>query len=137
MKLSKFNEFRLKNDEGKKLSAVGQTISQGEKDSDCGTKKVLELEVTNHNSDLILYRYIIERGRKVLLTKENIDNYIGKTVKMRSPMYCTNDKICNICAGELYGEDMLDIKDWGLLFYKVGKFIALFSLIARKSIING
>jgi hypothetical protein len=38
-------------------------------------------------------------------------------------MYCTNDKICNICAGELYGEDMLDIKDWGLLFYKVGTSI--------------
>ena len=45
-------------------------------------------------------------------------------------MYCTNDKICNVCAGELYGEDMLDIKDWGLLFYKVGKFNAHFSLIA-------
>ena len=26
--------------------------------------------------------------------------YIGKTVKLRSPMYCKNDKICNICAGE-------------------------------------
>ena len=109
--------------EGKKLSAVGQTVAQGEKGSDCDTEKTLELEITNHNSDLILYRYIIERGKKVLLTKENIDNYIGKKVKLRSPMYCTNDKICNICAGELYGEDMLDIPDWGLLFYKVGTSI--------------
>lgn len=58
-----------------------------------------------------LYRYIIEGNKLTLLTDENITKYIGKEVKMRSPMYCIGvgrqKCTCNKCAGDFY--------------YKIGK----------------
>jgi len=47
-----------------------------------------------------------------MLDGETIDKYVGKTVKMRSPMFCTDDKICNKCAGELFFK--LGIENAGL-----------------------
>ena len=38
----------------------------------------------------------------VELNKDVIDSYVGKTVKMRSPLYCISDKLCNKCAGEAF-----------------------------------
>jgi hypothetical protein len=43
----------------------------------------------------------MEGGKPKLLTPDVIDRYVGKHVNLRSPMYCTTDKICNICAGEM------------------------------------
>ena len=60
-----------------------------------------------------IYSYIDNGGGQLeLLTEENISNYVGKTVKMRSPMSCKNDKICSICSGKLF--EYLDIKHAGL-----------------------
>jgi hypothetical protein len=37
-----------------------------------------------------------------MLTPDIIQSYIGKTINIRTAIYCKNpDKICNICAGEL------------------------------------
>jgi DNA-directed RNA polymerase beta' subunit len=96
---------------GKKLSAGLQGESLGPADSDCGSVGTLPVTITNKNKNDYLQRYIVERGKLVLLTEDNISNYVNKTVKMRSPMFCVrvgeNKCICNKCAGEF--------------FYKIGK----------------
>ena len=65
-----------------------------------------------------MYRYIIDGKKLVLLDDRTMLKYIGKTVKMRSVLYCTSDKRCNICAGELYYK--LGIQNIGLTAAKVG-----------------
>jgi hypothetical protein len=51
----------------------------------------------------MIYSYIDEGGGKLtMLDNSNIGSYIGKTVKMRSPMTCTGQKICSKCAGKLF-----------------------------------
>lgn len=91
----------------KELSSAMQTEVLGEEGSDCGTKKGLMVTIPKNTGDYI-YRYIIEDGKLICLTPDIIEKYIGKTVMMRSPMYCiAKDCICSKCAGED--------------FYKLGK----------------
>lgn len=104
--------------EGKKLSAGFQNVVLDDKDSDCGTHKTLKTKITKDNKKFYNYRYIVEGGKLKLLTPDNINSYVGKTVEMRSPMYCLGDKYCNKCAGELYY--MLGIKNVGILTNRIG-----------------
>ncbi|MEI2420969.1 hypothetical protein V6O07_11910, partial [Arthrospira platensis SPKY2] len=96
----------------KKFLAAYQSVILDKKGTDCGTTKLLDVPITNFNKKLFLYMYIKEGNKYVLLNDENISSYVGKTVKMRLPMYCTGDKICNRCAGELFY--MLDNPNIGL-----------------------
>ena len=85
-----------------------QTEVLGEEGSDCGTVKGLTMVIPKNKTEDYLYRYIIEDGKLICLTPDVIKKYIGKTVTMRSPMYCiAKDCICSKCAGED--------------FYKLGK----------------
>jgi len=43
-----------------------------------------------------------KKGTMYLLTKKFIEENMGVKFEMRSPLYCTTDKICSKCAGELY-----------------------------------
>ena len=56
-----------------------------------------------YNPKTYIGTYIIENGKNVLLTEENIKNYIGKEVIMRSPGYCLAAQggvgYCSICYG--------------------------------------
>lgn len=98
---------------GKRLQALLQMMEIGEPESDCGTKNLIPINITKKNKGRVIYSYIDNGGGQLeLLTEENISNYIGKTVKMRSPMSCKNDKICSICSGKLF--EYLDIKHAGL-----------------------
>lgn len=97
----------------KKNLASFQSLVLDDKDTDCGSKRYIRIKVTPFNKGLLgTYRYILEKGKLVLITPDNIKNYIGKEILLRSPLYCTTDKICNKCAGELYY--MLGIKNIGL-----------------------
>jgi hypothetical protein len=78
-----------------------QTEVLDEHGSDCGTKKTIDVKLTNRNRNDFEYRYIVEGDKLVELTPQVMDKYIGKTIHMRSPMYCLGDKTCNICAGEM------------------------------------
>ena len=66
----------------------------------CGTDRFLEVKLTDKNKDLFIYRYIHEDGKDILLTHDNIDNYVGQTVKLYSPIFCKSRKICRRCYGE-------------------------------------
>lgn len=97
----------------KQASAAYQTIVLDKAGTDCGTKLTLRVKIENSNKNLFLYRYIVKGNGLFLLTPENIDQYVGKTVRMRSPMFCGSKKICSKCAGELFYK--LDISNVGLL----------------------
>ena len=61
--------------------------------------KYFESKLTEHNAKTFVYRYLTDG---TLLTKDNIKSYIGKTVSLRSPMYCaTPDGLCARCCGKL------------------------------------
>ena len=48
-----------------------------------------------------------------MLDNNNIDNYVGKKIKLRSIMYCGCDSgVCLTCAGRLY--EKLEIDGIGL-----------------------
>jgi len=66
----------------------------------CGTNQFLEVTLTDKNKNLFIYRYIHDNGKDVLLTHDNIDNYVGQTVKLYSPIFCKSRKICRKCYGE-------------------------------------
>ena len=110
----------------KVLTSAFQSVRLGEAGSDCGTKKTLSLKLDKFNIDQFEYRYIVEAGKLVQLTSQNMQKYVGKTVQLRSPMYCLDDKICSHCAGELYYK--IGISEVGLTFARVGTRILNLSL---------
>lgn len=85
----------------KQLLSSMQSEMLDEHGSDCGSTKTIEVDLTAKNSKDFEYRYVVEGGKLVCLTPENMPRYIGKTVHMRTPMYCLGEKTCNICAGEM------------------------------------
>lgn len=80
----------------------------------CKPKDLLKVSITSANKKLFLYRYISEGDADILLTPDNIDKYVGKTVKMYSPIFCTlPDKICKRCAGTIY--EQLNSRQIGII----------------------
>lgn len=109
----------------KKYNATYQTITLGEKDSDCKTKGYMEVVVTKNDYKINAYsfRYLINDDESLtLLKKEDIKDLIGKKVKLRSVLYCKADKYCNKCSGDLYHN--LGVENVGLLFSRAaGKIL--------------
>lgn len=97
---------------GKKLLALMQMAEIGPEGSDCHTKQLIPLFIDNHNKKQVIYTWIKDGDKEILLTPDNIDNYVNKTVMMRTPMTCIDDKICSKCAGQLFY--MLGVKHAGL-----------------------
>ena len=73
-------------------------------DKDCGNKIYIPILVTKENRVDLVDRYIFDK-KLLLLTKENIDSYIGKVVNMRSPLYCKlENHLCKYCTGVMLGK---------------------------------
>lgn len=88
---------------GKKLLALLQMMGVDEPGTDCGTKNLIPVLITNENKNDLVYSYIDNgSGQEIMLTKENVKSYIGKRMMMRSPMSCLNPKICSKCASKLF-----------------------------------
>jgi len=51
-----------------------------------------------------LYEYVVDKGKSILLTDDNISKYIGKYMVVRSPLTCKTDGVgyCYKCFGEKY-----------------------------------
>ncbi len=97
---------------GKKLIALLQMMEVDAPGTDCGTKNLIPVTITKANKDFLIYSYIEDGGQEKVLTEDNISSYVGKRVKMRSPMTCINQKICSKCAGKLF--ELLGIEHAGL-----------------------
>ena len=107
--------------EGKKLMSAFQTAQLDEKDSDCGSTGYIEVTLDKSNKGFFEYRYMIEGDKLVLLTPDNMNDYMNKEVKMRSPLYCKGQHICNKCMGDLYFKE--DIQNIGTLTDRVSSTI--------------
>ena len=72
--------------------------------SDCGTKRTITITITNDIKSIVMYNYIVNSvGTLTELTSDNIDSYIGKTVKMRFSSLCeSKNGICSKCAGNMF-----------------------------------
>lgn len=102
----------------KRLVAANQSVVADEPGSDCKTKHTLSVTITNDNKDLFIDRYIDVNGKLVMLDKATIGKYIGKTVKLRSIMYCKSKTgVCNKCIGERWYK--IGIRNVGLSSMKV------------------
>ena len=82
----------------KQMTALMQSVFIYE--GDCGSKQY-EVMVDNNPADL-LGRTILDGSKEVLVTAENIDKYLGKPNKKRTPMFCrSKNGYCSTCAGIL------------------------------------
>jgi hypothetical protein len=89
-----------------------------DKGTDCGSTKTIPIEITDINTQDMKWRWIIEKnGELVLLTPDNIGDYIGKTVNCRTSLYCKSDNLCEKCAADLYRR--LNIDKAGLSLNKM------------------
>jgi hypothetical protein len=101
----------------KELFSAMQSVKLDEPGSNCNTPFVKSVLLTPSNYAGYTWRYIVENKELILLTPEVIKQYVGKLVKMRTPLYCFGDKICNICAGDLFRR--LNIENIGLATTKI------------------
>ena len=72
-------------------------------EEDCKATRYLPITLTKDIAEKFIYRNIIVDDVVVSLTEDNLSEYIGKTVMMRSPQYCqTGDGYCYVCMGQLF-----------------------------------
>lgn len=84
---------------------------------DCGTKHYLETEIPKGYGSFYLYRWVNDGDTEVLLDPNNINRYLGKTIKLRSPLYCKSEKVCNKCAGDFL--DRIGVGYEGLAAFEI------------------
>ena len=93
----------------KQISSLGQAVILRKDVKDCGTKGYIETVIPKSMKSKFIYRYVIDNGKPVLMDDNNIDNYVGKKVKLRSIMYCGCDSgVCMTCAGTLFEKLQID-----------------------------
>ena len=79
---------------------------------DCKSRKYLEMRIDKSRAELINGRYYKD-GNTLKLIKDGT-KLIGKTIKLRSPLYCKSPNgICKICFGKL-SED-INSKNLGIV----------------------
>jgi len=107
--------------QNKIMSTSFQSSVLDKESSDCGTKLYYEFVLTEGDYKNFLYRYVLDpsTNKLVELNDETKSKYFNKKVKMRSPLYCKGDKICNKCAGNYYYK--MGSKNIGLLTTEIGK----------------
>ena len=86
----------------KQLFAANQNIQVDEPGSDCGTTRGLVVVLTKNNVKEFYEQYLIDGRNLILITEDLPAKYFNKKVIIRSPMYCTSEKLCNKCAGERF-----------------------------------
>lgn len=83
------------------FGAAFASMVAGDKGSDCKTTRTIDV-VLPPNFEEYRYRNIVTPKGIVNLTKENYGEYMGKKVKLRSPIECKSEKICNVCLGDMF-----------------------------------
>jgi len=99
--------------ETKKINNSMQVITLDDIDTDCGTTQYQKFTIPDVMKDMFNGRYVLEGGKLTVIDEKNLNNFVGKEVMMRSPMYCKSEQVCNKCAGDLFYK--LGMKNAGLL----------------------
>ena len=110
----------------KQIIAALQAVQLDKKGSDCGTKGTLKTVIPPSAVKDFLYRHAVDNGKIVLLKEDNIKNYVGREIKLRSPMYCVGKKMCRVCAGLMY--EKLEIDNIGLTGARVSSTLLNLSM---------
>ena len=96
-------------------------------EDDCGTDRTINVTLTKDNIDFFKDRTIIRNGEKIILSSSVLPSYLGKTVALRTPMYCASkDGYCYTCMGELFRT--LDQEALTMSFVEIGSSFLLASL---------
>lgn len=104
-----------------------QHLKLDPKDSDCGTKKYLTLELNSGNIDKYMYSYVIDGPNLVCITSKTKDKYMNKVVKLRFSSLCESKTgFCNKCIGDLFYS--LDLKNIGMTTVQIPNKIMLLSM---------
>lgn len=86
-------------------------------EGDCKSQMYLELDISDGLENSLIGRFYFDDSKKKLIeiTEENKNKIVGKTIKLRSPIYCKSkdDTICLTCYGTLGSK--LDTKYIGLV----------------------
>lgn len=87
--------------------------------TDCGTKRTLEITLTNKNKGDWMYSYVVESGGKLVeLTSDTIGKYVGKKIKVRFSSLCeSKEGICSKCAGHLFNR--IGLSEVGIASYQI------------------
>jgi len=90
---------------GRKLKLALSTLSMLHPGS-CGSTRTLTYRIPEEYKHNFMEKILIDNNTPVILTPQNIDNYINKSVEMVSP-FCCNYRygVCERCAG--YGRGRL------------------------------
>ena len=85
----------------RKIIFAGASLELDNCTEDCGTDKGLILTVENiKHAQSLIGRYMFNEDRSLtLINSDNVEKLVGKTIEVRSPMYCKNLKICKKCYG--------------------------------------
>lgn len=76
------------------------------KTEDCGSKLGIRRLYNKANASNLVGRTIIDTGKQIHIENENqLGNYLGKVLTVRSPMYCRmeGDTLCKVCTGDKLG----------------------------------
>jgi len=84
----------------RKMVMASQSVLLGNVE-DCKTKRYIQLEVTE---DLVGHLYGRYTTNGDLITPRNSKRFVGKVIKLRSPICCKSPKICKTCYGHLYSQ---------------------------------
>jgi len=98
----------------RKLIFACVNLQKSSKD-DCGTHDFLVVAVNSKKkAEMLCYRYYLnENDELTYITPENCYNLVGKTIRLRSPIYCKTYEICNKCYGDFH--KILDSKFIGVI----------------------
>jgi len=82
---------------------------------DCGTTDFLDVHVNTHQkAKMLVGRYYLKTaGTMDVITNRNYKDFIGETIKIRSPILCKSPNVCCTCYGEL--NKILDSKFIGVI----------------------
>ena len=112
----------------KKFNAAFGHVVLDERGTDCGTKRLLDVKLTERNMMDYHMRHAPVRDGWTVLTRAELEKRVGKTVSMRSPLYCVSERICNRCAGDLFHN--LGTRHIASIFSKTGSQLLNASLKA-------
>jgi len=88
-------------------------------EKDCHTTRTYDTVLKKDHVSKYLYANILNKGDLLTLTPDNIEQYIGKLINIRSPMYCeTHDGYCQVCMGKLM--EIRDTKFLATIISRIG-----------------
>ena len=100
--------------------AFQSLVLNPDENSDCKTPKTLRETIDNYKDFRL--RFVKENNKLVMIDRYNFEKYKGRTVELRSPLYCGDELgICAKCAGLLYYR--MKIVNAGLVSGNIGSAI--------------